>query len=391
MVPLFLDAGRMHMKKTVMLTLCAVLFQVYGASAAQGDPAAAIETYSWSSQFSTDFTRHIIDYSDILSGGPPKDGIPSIDSPKFIPIHQASDWIKPQEPVILLPDINGESRIYPIQILMWHEIVNDRIQGKPVAVTYCPLCTTGVVFSAQVGDMHLDFGVTGLLRYSNMIMYDRYSESWWQQATGAALAGKFTGENLEILPSLTLSFENASAGHPDALVLSRDTEFMRAYGRNPYIGYDTSGIPFLYQGPGIDESMEMLDRVIALRVNGEVDAVSYALLKEEHLVEREIGGKPVAVFWVPGTSSALDAGDISSGRDIGSANAFFSQLGNLKLEFQYLGGDFIDIQTGTRWNTTGKATAGDLQGESLVPVTAVEHFWFSYQAFMNEFGSFGQE
>jgi len=141
-------------------------------------------------QFSTDFSKHSVPYSEILSGGPPKDGIPAIDEPKFVSVDEADAWLRPQEPVILV-QVGDDARAYPVQILMWHEIVNDTIGGVPVVVTYCPLCNTGIAFERTQGQV-LDFGTTGRLRYSNLVMYDRQTETWWQQATGEAIAGEYT-------------------------------------------------------------------------------------------------------------------------------------------------------------------------------------------------------
>ena len=124
------------------------------------------------SQFSTDFSKHSVPYSEILSGGPPKDGIPAIDDPKFVSVEEADEWLKPQEPVVLV-QVGDDARAYPIQILMWHEIVNDTVGGVPVTVTFCPLCNTGVAFERTFEGQVLDFGTTGRLRFSNLIMYDR--------------------------------------------------------------------------------------------------------------------------------------------------------------------------------------------------------------------------
>ena len=148
----------------------------------------------------TDFENSSVDHSEILSGGPPRDGIPAIDSPAFVDVPGASDWLKNDEPVIALT-VNKVSRAYPLQILMWHEIVNDEIGGQPVAVTFCPLCNASIVFDRRLDDQVLDFGTTGRLRLSDMVMYDRQTESWWQQFTGTGIIGDLNGEVLTQLPS----------------------------------------------------------------------------------------------------------------------------------------------------------------------------------------------
>jgi hypothetical protein len=155
-------------------------------------------------EFKTDFSKHCVHYSEIFSGGPPKDGIPAIDAPRFVSVSQATSWLKPNEPVIFF-QVGNEARAYPIQILIWHEIVNDTVGGVPVAVTFCPLCNTAIAFERTVNGRVLDFGTTGRLRFSNLIMYDRQTESWWQQAIGLAIVGQLTGTQLVSRPAAIIS------------------------------------------------------------------------------------------------------------------------------------------------------------------------------------------
>ena len=144
----------------------------------------------------------------------------------------AGAWLKGQEPVINLA-LNGEHRAYPIQILIWHEIVNDQIGDRPVTVTFCPLCNTSIVFDRRLSDQTLDFGTTGNLRHSDLVMWDRQTELWWQQITGEAIVGELTGSKLTLLPSAIVSFEAFRRAYPEGQVLSRDTGFNRKYGENP--------------------------------------------------------------------------------------------------------------------------------------------------------------
>ncbi|MBA2441639.1 MAG: DUF3179 domain-containing protein, partial [Rubrobacter sp.] len=137
------------------------------AEAEAGEPPSGAER-----EFETDFSEHSVPYEEISSGGPPKDGIPAIDEPRFVGVEDAGEWLEPEEPVILL-ELAGEARAYPIQVITWHEIVNDRVGGSPVTVTFCPLCNTAISFDGQLDGQELDFGTTGRLRFSNLIMYDR--------------------------------------------------------------------------------------------------------------------------------------------------------------------------------------------------------------------------
>ena len=196
----------------------------------------------------TDFSKHSIDYTEILLGQV-RDGIPSIDNPKFAPVSDDPDWLADREPVIAL-QIGDDARAYPLQIMTWHEIVNDIVGGEPVIVTFCPLCNSAIVFERRMGDTINSFGVSGLLRYSDLIMYDRDTDSWWQQILGEAIVGELTGARLPKVPASIISWADFRQNYPDGQVLTRDTGFTRQYGRNPYTGYDDiDSSPFLFVGP----------------------------------------------------------------------------------------------------------------------------------------------
>ena len=235
--------------------------------------SAEIPPAGASDEFSTDFSRHTVPLEEIRSGGPPKDGIPAIDDPRFVDVGQADDWLEGKEPVVRVR-AGGKVRGYPLQILIWHEIANDTVGGVPLAVTFCPLCNTAIAFQRDFDGRVLDFGTTGRLRYSNLIMYDRQTESWWQQADGRAIVGRYAGEELTRYPADIVSWRDFKAAHPKATVLSRETGYRRDYGHNPYVGYDhVDRPPFLYQGPPTPEIMPPMARVLTLELGGE--AVAY--------------------------------------------------------------------------------------------------------------------
>lgn len=331
-------------------------------------------------QFTTDFSRATVSYADIISGGPPKDGIPAIDEPSFDSVSEADDWIGPEE-AVLVYSYNGETRFYPLQVLMWHEIVNDTVGDKPVAITYCPLCNTGVGFERRFGGMELDFGTTGRLRFSNLIMYDRQTETWWQQASGEAIAGHWAGYRLQLIPVQIAPFGEAAEQWPEALVLNRDTGYNRSYGRNPYVGYDSSERPFLFRGPEIDGEFRLLDRAIVVEHAGEEAVIAYPVLMEERLREVTLGGERIYVTWHAGTASALSADTVAGGRDVGSANAFFARtLEGAEVElFVDEEGVIRDRERNDPWNSLGFAAGR--RPRRLQPATAVQHFWFSAQSF----------
>lgn len=335
------------------------------------------------SEFTTDFSKHSVPYGEILSGGPPKDGIPAIDEPKFISVSEANDWLKDREPVVFV-QVGDDARAYPIQILIWHEIVNDTVGGEPLIVTFCPLCNTAIAFKRTFDGQVFDFGTTGRLRYSNLIMYDRQTETWWQQATGDAIAGDHTGAQLEFYPASMISWSDFKDLYPDGKVLSRDTGHPRDYGRNPYFGYDDiNQTPFLFDGTTPDQLPPMA-RVLTVDLSGEAVAYPYDVLSKLNVINDTIGGEDVVIFWTEGTASALDTSNIPEGREVGSAVAYSRSLDSQILEFEFKDGKILDTQTGSEWNTFGLAIAGELKGKQLSPVVSINHFWFSWAAFKPE-------
>lgn len=279
---------------------------------------------------STDFSRTSVPFDDIQSGGPPKDGIPAIDDPQFKPVADETA-IADKEPVIAV-SLGGQSKIYPLRILTWHEIVNDRIGGVPVAVTYCPLCNAGIVFDARLDGQTLTFGTTGKLRNSDLVMYDRQTESWWQQFSGDAIIGELTGKTLKMLPSRMEAFALAKARLPDALVLTAKRSFARPYGANPYVGYDTSVRPFLYAGD-LPEDVEPMMRVVV--VDGQ--AWTLPMLKKRRRVE----AGDLVLRWTAGQNSALDTRFISKGRDVGNVTVQRRTDDGLKDELHHVTFAFV--------------------------------------------------
>lgn len=341
-----------------------------------------------SREFSTDFTTHSISFEEVLSGGPNKDGIPPVDIPNFIRTSEADEWLKPLEPVVVL-QIGTTTRAYPLQILTWHEIVNDELDGTPVAVTFCPLCNTAIAFLREFDGRVLDFGTTGRLRFSNLLMYDRQTETWWQQATGEAVIGQYTGSQLAFLPAPIISWADFKAAHPEGEVLSRLTGFNRRYGSNPYAGYDNiNSYPFLFTGE-LKEGLAPMARVLTVDLEGETVAYPYEILEAQVVINDEVAGQPVAIFWQRGTASALDTSDLAAGRDVGTANSFARTLDERTLTFVWQDGAIQDIETGSTWNILGQAISGSLGSAQLTPIVSVNHFWFSWAAFKPETRIYG--
>ena len=328
----------------------------------------------------TNFKKKSINLSELKSGGPPKDGIPSIDNPVFITQEEAAGWIEPAEPVIAFAH-QGKARAYPLQILIWHEIVNDKIGDIPILVTFCPLCYSAIVFDRRIKNETHDFGVSGFLRHSDMIMFDRTTESLWQQFTGDAIVGDYTGRELKILPSQIISFEQFRKTYPDGFVLSKKTGYKRAYGQNPYAGYDDiNNTPFLMDDIE-DDRLPPMEKVIGVRVSETQKAYPYSLTKESVVINDNIEQTPVVVFHTEGALSALDASEISKSREDGSTGAFLRTVNKQVLEFTYRSGEIIDTRTNSTWDISGKAIEGKLKGEQLEPLIFGDYFAFAWLVF----------
>jgi hypothetical protein len=290
----------LNIRRTLALGLVAGIVFLVGSGTVNANPA--FWKFEWPK---TDFKKKSVEYSEIMSGGPPKDGIPSIDNPKFVDVGDVKG-LKSTVPVLSFT-LNGESKAYPLGILMRHEIVNDTVGGVPVAVTYCPLCNAAIVFDARLDGKVLTFGTTGKLRYSDLVMYDRQTESWWQQFLGEGIVGSMTGKRLKVLPSRIEAYGRYKKANPKGKVLR--AAFGRGFGGNPYGGYDSSATPFLYRGP-LPNGIPALMRVVAI---GD-EAWSMALLRKKKRIEV----RDLILTWEAGQNSALDTRDISKGKDVGN-------------------------------------------------------------------------
>ena len=283
---------------------------VLGLAVVAGGVALAFPEHKRGEWPNTDFSNASVPLDEIMSGGPPRDGIPPIDDPKFVAVGAVTN-LADSEPVIGVT-LGGVAKAYPLRILIWHEIVNDSVGGVPVTVTFCPLCNAAMVFDRRVDARVLDFGTTGMLRNSDLVMWDRQTESWWQQFLGEAIVGELNGTVLKVLPSRLESWAKFRGRAPDGLVLVPNDPGMRAYGRNPYAGYDSSVRPFLYDGETPD-GIAPLARVVSLGDRSQ--AWSLDLLKAEREITLADG---TVMTWEPGQNSALGEGWIPDGADVGN-------------------------------------------------------------------------
>ena len=348
----------------------------------QSVTGAASEFPTWlRTEWSTNFTKASVPWKELIRGQQ-KDGIPAISEPKFLSVDRVG-FLKDMEPVVVF-ELDGDARAYPLQILVWHEIVNDVVAGRSVLITFCPLCNTAIAFDRTVAGKALEFGVSGYLRNSDLVMFDRGTESWWQQITGNAIVGDFTGTNLELLASSIVAWADFKAAFPNGKVLSRETGHRRDYGYNPYVGYDdVQSSPFLFHGRK-DGRLVAMERVVAVELAGEVVAYPFSRLESRPVILDTVGGVPIVVFFKRGTLSPLDLATITDSREIGSAAVFKPLIDGRPLTFRAEGSSFVDNETGSRWDIFGRATAGPLKGKALEPVVSGNHFWFAWAAFKPE-------
>ncbi len=354
------------MRRSIFVLLTVVL-----VTAAAAGPAVTLRT---------DTSRALVPLDEIIAGGPPPDGIPAIDRPAFVEPAGAAAWLVPKEPVLAL-EVNGDARAYPLQILIWHEIVNDVVGGVPVTVTFCPLCNSGIVFERVVSGTTLDFGTSGKLYKSDLVMYDRQSHSLWAQMEGRAIVGTYAGARLTLVPANTVSFEEWRAIHPAGKVLSRDTGHSRSYGVNPYRSYDQPQLaPFLFQGR-LDPRRAPKERVVGIKLGETARAYPWPVLAERRVVHDRVGDQDVVILYQPGTLSALDDDEIKHSRAVGATGAFRRVLEGRSLTFGATAEGFRDRETGSTWTVLGGAVNGPLAGRRLGAVPHVDAFWFAWAAF----------
>jgi hypothetical protein len=267
---------------------------------------------------------------------------------------------------------------------MWHEIVNDEVGGVPVSVTFCPLCYSAIVFDRRHDGDTLEFGVSGLLRHSDMIMYDRQTESLWQQFSGEALVGDYTGDRLTILPSQLISFEQFRNVYPDAPVLSRNTGHRRNYGENPYAGYDDINNSPLLLREEVPDKLNPMEKVIGVRTDEKVKGYPYQVTREKRVLHDTVGAIPIVIFHLDGMASALDEREIHRSRDDGATGVFSPIVNGEVLEFEFVNGEIYDKNTGSHWNISGNAISGPLTGKQLNTMVYGDYFAFAWLVFYPE-------
>ncbi len=298
-----------------------------------------------------------VDPGDIISVLAP-DAIPAVTDPSFD--RDSPDWL-PADARVIGFSVNGDARAYPLAILSWHEIVDDVVGGRPVAVTYCPLCGTGIVFNRTVGAEVLVFKVSGKLYKNDLVMYDTATQSLWSQLLGNGILGTYHGAFLELVTSATMAWSEWRGLHPDTKLLDRPRDasgnFLRDYSLNPYAGYESS--PSVYFPQGNVDPYKVLDPkepVLGVFLGNQARAYPQSVLAKEPVVNDVLGGVPILVTYAGGVMRAWERGDRT---------------------FRGAGEAIVEDDAGNAYDAiTGAGTS-----ESLVEVPAVTSYWFAWYDF----------
>ena len=349
------------------------------------DAGVASLTFMWQ----TDWTNSTVDLSEIAAGiqrQDPRDAIPPIDSPVYESPDAAAEWLADNEPGALVQE-GGIARFFPLSIMTRHEIVNTEFGDTPVAVTYCPLCNTALAFDRRVDGDTLRLGVSGLLRHSDMVMWDDLTDSLWQQITGEGIVGDYAGTQLETVSTAIVSFSEFRENFPDGESLSRETGFGIEYGLNPYAGYSSGAGPIgAFFEKDLDPRFPALSRVVGVRVDDVEKAFPFEAISETGVINDTVNDQAVVLFWKDGTVDALDEGNIAASQSVGTAVAFDPTIDGQALTFSASGEGFVDDQTGSTWTILGVATDGELAGSTLSTITHRNEFWFAWAGFFAETG-----
>lgn len=346
----------------------------------------------------TDTTQTIIDLAE-LSVVLPRGSFQVLNYPEFIGKEKGLGEYFKREPVMAV-EIDGNAKAYPLNVLSIHEIANDTLEGNPILATFCPLCNSGIVFDRSLNhngkEYLLDFEVSGMLRKSDMVMADKQTETWWQQLLGKGIVGELAGVELDIIPSLIVSVKEFFDRFPDGQILSKESgnlKAQQAYGKNYYKNYDSEdGKPYgrFFDEDDLDSRLPPMERIVDIRSQGEFKVYPFSTVAEKGVINDQFNGKNVVLFYKPGVVSILDKKKISESKDIGTVTVFNSSLDGEVLTFVKKDGNFIDENTKSTWDITGRCVEGELKGKQLNIEPHGNHFAFAWLAFHPETKIYGQ-
>lgn len=328
----------------------------------------------------TDLSKKTIDLRELRSGGPPKDGIPAIFEPRFVGVDEAEEWLADKEPVLMVR-YAGETRAYPLQILIFHELANDQIGDLSILVSYCPLCNSAITFDRRIDGVVHTFGVSGMLRNSDMVMYDRQTDSLWQQLTGDGLVGEHAGKQLRLVSSQVVPWDSFAKSFPEGKVLSRQTGHTRRYGTTPYGGYEFSNRLMLPVAVNRQVDVRPMERMLTLTLAGKVRAHTFDSLRRRRVTEEKVNDHRYVVFYEPTALTTMDTRNIADSRAVGSVGVFLPELDGKRLKFDFRNGKIFDKDTGSTWNFLGQAVDGPLKGKQLDSIEHGVYYAFAVLAF----------
>lgn len=339
--------------------------------------------------WATNWDLRIIDLNHLTDIGQGRDTVPAIHEPSFVDVAAAEHIYKDRSPILQLT-LNGDVRAYPLEMLLWHEVVNDVVGGTPVSITYSPFCDAPAVYARTLAKQELTFGVSGFLHSGATVLYDRNTESLWRQLDGKCLVGDYVGARLQRCEAPLISWRQFADQYPAAKVLSQNTGFLRDYGRTPYplLDHPSKSPPHFYDVA--DRRLPSLERVVTTDLGPETVAYPLSFLQTRRVFEHERAGHQLVALWTPGMASVLDQEDITSGRDIGAAAVFRRPAvkGSL-LSFTPNKADphtFIDAETRSTWNIAGVAMDGPMAGKALPRLVSHYAFWYAWAALWPEAG-----
>ncbi len=348
-------------------------------------------SYKWK----TDTARHTTGFAD-LSIAAEKDAIHTLDFPAFIGKDDSLYNYYPFEPAVVV-NFGGEQRAYPLSILTLYELANDSIAGKQIMVTFCPMCNAALVYNRNVksaaGEKPLTFGISGLLMHNDMVMYDRETETWWEQLMGAGIAGEYSGTELKMLSAILISVKDYFDRYPDGKILSPASmnAYLNKHAHRPFHHLEHSGhLSRKYYLPEkTDPRLPAQEHVLDIRVEGHDRIYPFHALAKQQVVNETVGETPLVIFYHGETVTVLDEDNFAKAKRVGSATAFESKLNGVSYTFRKAGDYFVDEQTGSSWDITGYCREGKLKGEQLYMIPHSNHFAFAYLAFYPQAEIFG--
>jgi hypothetical protein len=309
----------------------------------------------------------------------PAGAIPPIDTPRFESPATARVWLGGRAPVIVVR-VGGDVRAYPSAILQWHEVVNDVVGGRPLLISFCPLCNTAVAYERSFGGAAHLFEVSGQLDAGAAVLLDRATGSTYTQPTGEQLGGPREVSALRWYPSDLLPLDEATAAYPQLRVLSRPAGTDHDYGTTLYSGVDSAGRPLGSNG-FLDTRVPVKTRIVGVAVAQAARAWRYDRLAALGVLNDRVGASPVVVIFRPATASIGDEGSLSGARAVGSAGVFDPRVAGRVLHLRKTGQTLTDGETSSTWNLAGVATAGPLTGTHLRIVRHIDTYWFAWTAF----------